>query len=150
MKIKSFGMFAGCIALAEILFFLQGSLTKHHTHQDFFSKKQFQRRKASPLNDQTLFYNHTVRRAWIDDSWLGGIGEKPPAMLLLTDLAWNQPNQTMGKTIYRGARTRELYEGIINHPWFHPTGWRDLNDGRLEISNTTRYYVFLDRETAGE
>lgn len=101
----------------------------------------------SPLYDQTLFYNTSVDRLWLNDD---AKQKPPPAMLLLTTYAWNQPNQTDGRLIFRGARSRELYEGIINHPWFHPTAWQDLNEGRMELSSDTRYYVFLDRETAGE
>lgn len=145
MKCKILVMLGACLALLEITFLFQGSLSQFHIHDAFLSRDAFLRRKQSPLNDQTLNYNHTVRRAWLDSAL-----PDPPAMILLTDLAWNQENQTMGKSIYRGARTRELYEGIINHPWFHPTAWRELSDGSMALSNTTRYYVFLDRETAGE
>ena len=100
---------------------------------------------SSPLYDKTLHYSSQVDRVWLQNQ-----DSPPPAMLLLTTLGWNQRNQTEGLGIYRGLRTRGLVEGVINHPWFHPTGWEDLNAGRMEISNTTRYYVFLDRETCGE
>ena len=103
---------------------------------------------ASPLHDQTLNYSHTVHREWLSES--PDDKSPPPAMLLLTTLGWNQPNQTAGLDIYRGKRTNELVEGVINHPWFHPTAWEDLNEGRMPISNNTRYYVFLDRDTCGE
>ena len=71
-------------------------------------------------------------------------------MVLLTNFGWNQPNVTAGLEIYRGLRTRMLVHGIINHPWFHPTAWEDINSGRLQVSPTTRYYVFLDRDTCLE
>jgi hypothetical protein len=106
----------------------------------------------SPLHDQTLEWD-VMHRAWFDAS-----KTKPPAMLMLTNLGWNQPNQTLGRQIYRGLRTRDLIQGIINHPWFHPTAWEDINDGDENARKTfmetlpteTRYYIFLDRETCGE
>jgi Exostosin family len=98
---------------------------------------------ASPLNDQTLNWSTTVERQWLGP-------KKPPAMLLLTNFGWNQPNQTAGLEIYRCLRTRYLVNGVINHPWFHPTAWEDINSGAVELSPTTRYYVFLDRETCAE
>ena len=99
--------------------------------------------KESPLHDTTLNWSTTVEREWL-------LPEKPPAMLLLTNFGWNQPNVTAGLEVYRGLRTRKLVHGIINHPWFHPTAWEDINSGRLQVSPTTRYYIFLDRETCAE
>lgn len=99
----------------------------------------------SLLNDKTLPWDSTATRGWLQDSTT-----QPPAMMLLTSVGWNNVNQTWGSQIYRGMRMRQLMDGIINHPWFHPTAWQALNDGSMEISNTTRYYVFLDRDTCGE
>lgn len=100
----------------------------------------------SPLRDKTLYYDPDVERLWLMDS----LKEKPPAMLLMTSIGWNNENLTWGLEKYRGLRTRELVQGVINHPWFHPTAWDDFQSGRLEISNTTRYYVFFDRDTCGD
>ena len=101
----------------------------------------------SPLHDKTLNYSHAVHRHWLDDD---DSSTKPPAMLLLTSYGWNQPNQTLGMRIYRGMRSKELTEAIINHPWFHPTAWEDLNEGRMAIRDDVRYYVFVDRDTCGD
>jgi hypothetical protein len=99
----------------------------------------------SPLNDHTLPWDFTIHRPWLDAS-----AENPPAMLLLTNSGFNQQNQTKGLMEYRGVRLLELMDGIINHPWFHPTAWEDIESGTLILSNITRYYVFLDHDTCGE
>jgi hypothetical protein len=97
------------------------------------------------LYDNTVIWDPAVNRSWLDPAALD-----PPAMLLLTNFAWNHPNQTYGIQQYRGIRSAELYEGIVNHPWFHPTAWEDIENGRMQISNSTRYYVFFDFETCRE
>lgn len=104
---------------------------------------------ASPLNDKTLPWDATLneKRLWMN---LPKNNAPPPAMLLLTAFGWNAVNQTEATHVYRGMRGRELMDGVINHPWFHPTAWQDLNEGKLAISNTTRYYVFLDQDTCDE
>lgn len=96
----------------------------------------------SLLNDQTIPWDSSVTRAWLDPNV-----PNPPGMLLLTNFGWNKANQTDALGYYRGTRTRELVEGIVNHPWFHPTAFQDINSGRMSISNTTRLYLFLDAET---
>lgn len=101
--------------------------------------------QTSPLNDQTVVWDTTVGRPWLNSSVAN-----PKAMLLLTTFGWNHPNQTFGISQYRNFRTSELLDGIVNHPWFHPTAWDDINTGVMEISNDTRYYVFLDSETCGK
>jgi hypothetical protein len=101
--------------------------------------------QESPLNDQTVHWDASIHRPWLDPD-----SPNPPGMLLLTTYGWNQPNQTMGITLYRNFRTAELLNGIVNHPWFHPTAWDDINSGKMELSNETRYYVFLDSETCGK
>jgi hypothetical protein len=98
------------------------------------------------LHDKTLDWDPAVRRAWLDPT----IPHKPPAMLLLTNFGWNHPNQTYGKQVYRNIRTRELVNGIINHPWFHPTAFQDLQEGTMQLNNSTRYYIFLDKHSCGE
>lgn len=97
------------------------------------------------LYDRTVIWDPAVNRSWLDPA-----APDPPAMLVLTNFAWNHPNQTYGIQQYRGIRSAELYEGIVNHPWFHPTAWEDIENGRMQVSNLTRYYVFLDFETCRE
>jgi hypothetical protein len=99
----------------------------------------------SPLRDKTVTWDTSIHRLWLDPAI-----EEPPAMILLTSLGWNHENQTFGLSLYRGIRTSELYEGIINHALFHPTAWDDIESGRMSISNTTRYYIFVDYETCYE
>jgi hypothetical protein len=98
----------------------------------------------SPLHDKTLPWDSSVLRVWQPS--LSG-AKSPSAMMLLTNIGWNQ---SAGSKIYRGMRLRQLADGIINHEWFHPTAYQDLNEGRMSISNTTQYYIFLDRDTCGE
>jgi Exostosin family len=105
----------------------------------------------SPLNDQTLNWSKTIIREWeflsMEDR---SNAIYPRGMLMLTNFGWNHPNTTIGLEFYRSLRSRELVEAIINHPWFHPTAWEDINSGKLlQIPNVT-YYVFLDRETCLE
>lgn len=102
----------------------------------------------SPLNDKTLPWYSDVDRHWLSDD--SDAKSKPPAMLLLTEFGWNHPNQTMGLQLYGGVRARELTEAIVNHPWFHPTAWRDINEGRMSVSNITHYYLFLDHDVCME
>jgi hypothetical protein len=100
----------------------------------------------SPLYDQTVSWNASVYRSWMDPE----NSANPPAMILLTNFAWNHPNQTFALSQYRCHRSTELYYGIINHPWFHPTAWEDIHFGKTRISNSTHYYVFLDFDTCYE
>ena len=97
------------------------------------------------INDPTVKWNSEIQRLWLDAS-----APDPPAMLMLTNFGWNHPNQTYGLQQYRSIRSTALYEGVVNHPWFHPTAWDDIQAGRLQTSNSTRYYVFFDIETCRE
>lgn len=101
----------------------------------------------SLLNDQTLDWDATVNREWLS---LRSKSNPPPAMLLLTTYGWNHHNQTFGRDVFRNIRSRELVNGVINHPWFHPTAWQDINSGKMALRNSTRYYVFLDKHSCGE
>lgn len=65
-------------------------------------------------------------------------------MLLLTTVGWNHPNQAFGLTVSRFLRERELFTAIVNHPWFHPTAWQDIQSGKMEIASDQNYYVFSD------
>jgi len=72
-------------------------------------------------------------------------------MLLLTNFGWNHKNQTgVGLRSRRFQLSTRLYEGIINHPYFHPTAWQDMNNDHMKILPQVRYYVFLDSETCHE
>lgn len=95
------------------------------------------------LNDKTLPWNASRRRHWFRDS---ASIDKPPAVVTLTSMYWNHPNQTFGLTNFRTRRSRQLLEGVLNHPWFHPTAWDDVVAGRWP-HNDTRIYAFFDYET---
>jgi hypothetical protein len=41
----------------------------------------------------------------------------------LTNFGWNNPDRAFGLKFRRFARERELFQGVINHPWFNPTDW---------------------------
>lgn len=102
----------------------------------------------SEVRDRTVRWEPSVNRLWLRKR--NKEGNQPPAMLLLTKYGWNQRNQYSGRGWGRSMRQRELLYALINHPWFHPTAWQDIYEGRMEISNSTRYYVFLDLETCGD
>ncbi len=108
------------------------------------------------INDATLYWNETMIRPWVsffeDNTTIYDKVKHPPFMILLTNVGWNHPNQTdHGLTLPRFKRERELMEGIINHPYFHPTAWEEINKGSMPIlgnRNDTEarvnYYVFAD------
>ena len=104
---------------------------------------------ASLINDKTLKWDPEVERYWLDPELANPMEvppeKKPPAQILLTTLGWNQPNQTLGMQFMRSARETWLFEGVINHPYFHPTGWDDIESGKVEIQPDIQYYVFLDK-----
>lgn len=104
---------------------------------------------TSLLNDKSLDWESTLKRPWVD-YYNNNVQTHPPAMLLMTNFGWNQPNQTAGLEIYRGLRGRQLTQGVVNHPWFHPTGFEDLESGSIQLLPHVRYYLFLDRETCAE
>jgi hypothetical protein len=95
--------------------------------------------------DISVEWDFQLYRAWLDPR-----SPNPPAMIVMTNFGWNHPNQTYGMSLYRGRRTHEFYEGIVNHPWFHPKGWEEIESGTRKLTNHTRYYVFLDVETCWE
>jgi hypothetical protein len=108
-------------------------------------------------NSSNIYENETV---WKDSSvewdyqmhrpWLDPRSPDPPAMIIMTNFGWNHPNQTYGMSLYRGRRSHEFYEGIVNHPWFHPKGWEEIESGTRKLNNHTHYYMFLDVETCWE
>jgi hypothetical protein len=108
----------------------------------------------SPLNDQTVYWDTEMFRPWLQSTT--NQDDYPPAMLLITNYAWNHPNQSYAIQQYRGIRSAELYEGIVNHIWFHPRGWEEIQSGNspclllMKNVNVTRCYLFLDFETCME
>jgi hypothetical protein len=97
----------------------------------------------SPLNDITLPWDPRVHRPWmLPDTYTSE--NRPPAQILLTNFGWNNPDRAFGLKFRRFARERELFQGVINHPWFNPTDWEDIESGRAGIDPNLRYYVFLD------
>ena len=70
-----------------------------------------------------------------------------PAQIVLTNFGWNS-NSTLA--FPRGIRGLELLQGIVNHPWFHPSAFYDIDSGRVAIDPSVRYYIFLDMDTCGE
>ena len=98
----------------------------------------------SLIHDKTLHWAPHVDRRWLRP--FNASNPKPPVQLVLTAIGWNQPNQTLAlQNEARGARETVLMEGVINHPWFHPTAWEDIESGRLEIDPDVQYYVFFDK-----
>ena len=102
-------------------------------------------RLESQIRDRTVPWRKRVNRLWLNES-----ARNPPAMLLLTKYGWNQRNPYIGRVWGRSLLTRKLLQGIMNHPWFHPTAWDGLRLGNMRLSKSTRYYVFLDMETCGD
>ena len=114
----------------------------------------------SPLRDKTIRWKKNVDRIWMiqDESKADGDDKQslqqqqssetlPPAILVLTNYGWNKRNPYFGRGYIRSWRQRELLEGIVNHPWFHPEAWNEIQAGTRSVLNSTRYYVFLDMET---
>jgi len=88
------------------------------------------------LNDQTI--------SWPD--WATSRQQDAPAQILLTNYGWNHPNQTKGLTFARSIRSKQLLEGILQHPWFRPVTWDEVSP---HPTNKTTY-VFLDIEMCFE
>jgi hypothetical protein len=116
----------------------------------------------SPLKDKTVpWHTRNTPRYWWDldqnlttttaaNSTTTRRPRPPPAMLLLTKYGWNQRNQWHGRTMLRSKRQRELFQGLLQHEWFHPTLWEDVRSGRRVMDPTLRYYIFLDLETCAD
>jgi hypothetical protein len=101
------------------------------------------------LNDKTIRWSRDVHRLWLGNH----VKENhlPPAQILVTNFGWNHPNRTVGLNYSRTLRSTRLTEGVINHPWFHPTAWHDFENSNIsQIDKSIRYYVFLDVETCFE
>jgi hypothetical protein len=127
------------------------------------------------LHDGTIKLSPCVERPWIgwppDGRYRGRRTSRrgappPPYKILLTNFGWNHPDQQVGLKGFRYLRSRELLQGIVDHPYFDPVDWDDLNNGILladeafgkqqassgvmPADGSTRYYVFLDTETCEE
>jgi hypothetical protein len=120
----------------------------------------------SPLYDQTLQWDHELPHLWLEyekyqSSLLHQLQEepqqlppppiqKPPYMILLTNYEWNHPNQSKALRYSRCIRSSELYQAIINHPYFHPHAYEQIQQGTRSVDPNVRYYVYLDVETCFE
>jgi hypothetical protein len=101
------------------------------------------------LHDKTIRWSKNVHRFWLDKD----VNETdlPPAQILVTNFGWNHPIPEEGIKYARTSRSTSLIEGVVNHPWFHPTAWDDFdNSNTSQIDKSIRYYVFLDVETCFE
>jgi Exostosin family len=133
-----------------------------------------------PLNDRTIELSPCVYRPWLmmdvappaggaapaRAAFTRGKSAKtqrprpPPFKVLLTNFGWNHPDQGIGLNVTRTIRSRELLLGTVNHPYFDPIDWDEMNRRVVERSNgtdnddgnddPTRYYVFMDVETCYE
>lgn len=89
--------------------------------------------QSSLLNDKTIAWDPSVDRMWLDDTTQPG--RRPPAMILLTSYGWNRLDQTDALLHFsRQTRESEFLDGIVNHPWFHPTAWDEIENGDQNIT----------------
>jgi Exostosin family len=136
------------------------------------------------LNDRSIELSPCVDRPWLTMMMMmmmghsgtgsGGGGESestalrrrqrpqrrnpPPYKVLLTNFEWNHHDQTIGLNKTRSIRATEILMGVVNHPYFDPTDWDEVNRRVVEDASssggprneTTRFYVFLDAETCYE
>jgi Exostosin family len=101
----------------------------------------------SPLKDKSVPWRKRIRRIWWDRK---KPTNPPPAILVLTKYGWNQKTQHKSFFCGRSMRQRELLEGTLNHPWFHPLEWDNIVQNRTSPRQNVRYYIFLDLETCGD
>ena len=92
---------------------------------------------ASLVNDKTLTWDPIMYRPWLDQNL--SPGKRPPAMLMLSTIGYNQQNQTKALQMPRSIRDTELLNGVINHPWFHPTAWDIIRDEDGSFNSGCRY-----------
>jgi hypothetical protein len=112
------------------------------------------------LNDVTIKLSPCVDRPWIrrpegrfSKDRRSGAAKRPPYKILLTNFCFNNPDQWgRGLRCIRSIRSRELLQAIVDHPYFDPVDWSDLNRRIARHGNetATRSYVFLDLETCYE
>lgn len=103
-------------------------------------------RGSSTINDKTLCWDASVQRQWLSAT----SKTHPPAMLLLTNYGWQNPKARVRRRYHRSVRSRELTEGVVNHPWFHPGAYAKFVNGELPVHPSLTYYIFLDFETCEE
>jgi len=60
-----------------------------------------------------------------------------PVQVLLTTMGWNHPDPNYGMTFGRSQFQAKLYQGILDHPWYNPTGWEDLLSMTMPTTTTT-------------
>lgn len=107
----------------------------------------------SPIYDQTLEWDPHLRRVWLDyESRVSDSSslERPPYMIVLTSYEWNQRNQRKAMRYSRSIRSTQLYQAIVNHPFFHPHAYQQIRNGTRAVDPTLTYYVVLDVETCFE
>jgi hypothetical protein len=78
-------------------------------NQALLNKGEYGKLLNNPLHDKTLDWDPTVQHQWLDPN-----STRPPAMLLLTNTGWNQPDQEEGIKLWRSWRGRMLTQGVIN------------------------------------
>ncbi|CAB9510608.1 Exostosin-1 [Seminavis robusta] len=110
------------------------------------------------LHDQTMRLSPHVLRPWLyfDTQFFpysppAGL-QRPKRKLILTDLAWNHPDQTWALSKFpRSLRMRELLQAYIDHPDFDPTfSWTRHLQRKVDIDPSVEYVVLLDIETCFE
>lgn len=158
----------GSTALRNIAIFRQSDLSRAVIMEGVQGRSNNTAQNSS-IHDKTLKWDPSVNRVWLN---LKSGEASPPAMLLLTSYRWNQENQTYARENFaRRIRETELMQGVINHPWFHPTAWTDfethfIKGGNRNTNGTkgssfpllqylikhtkTRFYIFLDVNTYDE
>lgn len=108
----------------------------------------------SPLYDQTLEWNPHLPHLWLEyESKVSDSSsqvDQPPFMILLTNYEWNQQNQRRALRFSRSIRSTELYQAIVNHPYFHPYAYEQIRNGTRVVDPALTYYVVLDVETCFE
>jgi hypothetical protein len=110
-------------------------------HHAFNNKNLLREHQIHLLNDKTMRLSPYVQRPWLD---LGGtvILEQPTTKLILTDFAWNHPDQeNVALTKYpRSLRSRELLQAYIDHPHFDPAFvWSDMVQGLVDFDLSLQY-----------
>ena len=164
-RLRSLGfILLGVLSLFTVLMYqrtnlqsIQSSFPKNLTSPASFTVEK------SLIHDQTVAWDPTVDRMWLNpqrqrrDNTRSPPPPPPPAMILLTSYGWNKADQSDALQHYsRQTRESELLDGIVNHPWFHPTAWDDIENSNENYNVTirsilgpaatipTRFYVFLD------
>jgi hypothetical protein len=153
MKMRSIAGVLVIAALCVQVFFSSAAISKF-LQQTVLSIQEPQVRVVrhpdnNALNDKTISWSRDVHRLWLGNHVKET--DLPPAQTVVTNFGWNHPNRILGLNYSRTLRSTGLMEGVINHPWFHPTAWDDFEKSNIsQIDKSIRYYVFLDGETCFE